>query len=199
MISKNFSSFCIISSDNPDVDVKGANLFKQHLHGQENSGRSSKRSSRRGSLAALGPTSENSRWNQRVESILVCTGVYNPENDLLVYLRNLFDANSLGSSSSGQSSVTDGTPDKELPDDNNNFDANNNELASKVHAGRSDSRQHRRSNVSMKSEDMTELRNAMSRKNSFISYFDDKLNVPDLTVNTLKDAVDYIIKSVKEA
>ena len=43
--------------------------------------------------------------------------------------------------------------------------------------------------------DKNELRNALSRKNSFISYFDDKDNIPDLTVDNLKDAVDYIIRS----
>ena len=39
-----------------------------------------------------------------------------------------------------------------------------------------------------------ELKSAMSRKNSFISYFDNKLNVPDLTVGNLLDAVNHIIK-----
>lgn len=42
--------------------------------------------------------------------------------------------------------------------------------------------------------DKNELRNALSRKNSFISYFDDQDNIPDLTVDNLKDAVDHIIR-----
>lgn len=70
-------------------------------------------------------------------------------------------------------------------------DSNNNSYISGRCMRRNDS------NVSMKAEELEELKNAMSRKNSFISYFDDKLNVPDVTVNTFKDAVDYIVKCVK--
>ena len=42
--------------------------------------------------------------------------------------------------------------------------------------------------------DKKELHTALSRKNSFISYFDNKYNSPDLTVKTLMDAVDHIIR-----
>ena len=84
--------FIFFLSDNPDVDVKGANLFKEHLQINENksSRRSSARSSRRSSYVG-----DSSKWNQKVESILVCTGVYNPDNDLLVYLRSLFNSTTI--------------------------------------------------------------------------------------------------------
>ncbi len=173
----------LLNSDNPDVDVKGANLFKEQLMAAEN--KSSRRSSRRGSVAAGGVADGGalSRWNSRVESILVCTGVYNPENDLLVYLRSLFSATSLQDS---ESSSESSSPEKELIDANNN-------AASAI------SRHSRHaSSVSLRRDDLHELKSAMSRKNSFISYFDDKLNVPDVTVNTLKDAVDYIINSIRD-
>jgi hypothetical protein len=159
--------------------VKGANLFKEQLMAAES--RSSKRSSRRGSVTAGVVAESATRWNSRVESILVCTGVYNPENDLLVYLRSLFNATSLADSNSNSEES-----EPELIDANNN-------AASAVNSNRRHG-----SSVSLKKDDLHELKSAMSRKNSFISYFDDKMNVPDVTVNTLKDAVDYIIKSIRE-
>ena len=188
--------------DNPDVDVRGANLFKEHLMMEENklsSRRSSVRSSRRGSYANLSNVSsaEQSRWNNRVESVLVCTGVYNPENDLLVYLRSLFNSsmvlpkdsnNNMSTSSSNEDTISEETSSSSS---SALVDSNNNSYISGSGLRRNDS------SVSMKAEELEELKNAMSRKNSFISYFDDKLNVPDVTVNTLKDAVDYIVKCVK--
>lgn len=42
-----------------------------------------------------------------------------------------------------------------------------------------------------------ELSLAMSRRNSFISYFDDQYNVPDHTFDNLKVAVDYIVESIE--
>ncbi len=41
------------------------------------------------------------------------------------------------------------------------------------------------SSLNLVDKDKIELKSAMSRKNSFISYFDNKLNVPDLTVGNL--------------
>ena len=38
-----------------------------------------------------------------------------------------------------------------------------------------------------------ELKKALSRKNSFISYFNNRYNIPDLTVDNLLDAVEHII------
>jgi hypothetical protein len=55
-----------------------------------------------------------------------------------------------------------------------------------------------RRNTSFNVDELKELKNALSRKNSFISYFDDRQNVPDVTVANLKEAVDYIVKSIKE-
>ena len=40
----------------------------------------------------------------------------------------------------------------------------------------------------------SELKMAISRHNSFISYFQHKLNIPDFTVNNLLDAVKYIVE-----
>ena len=88
------------------------------------------------------------RATNKVESILVCTGVYNPQNDLFYHLSHLFDESTLNSDESNESDV---------------------------------------------SLEKTELKKAMSRKNSFISYFDNKYNLPDLTVENLYDAVQHII------
>lgn len=45
---------------------------------------------------------------------------------------------------------------------------------------------------------VSELQEALSRRNSFINYFDNKLNMPDVTVPNLLDAVNYIIQSIKK-
>lgn len=45
---------------------------------------------------------------------------------------------------------------------------------------------------------VNELQEALSRRNSFINYFDNKLNVPDVTVPNLLDAVNYIIQSIRK-
>ena len=128
-----------------------------------------------------GFSEQTSKSNSRVESILVCTGVYNPENDLLIYLRSLFNS----------SSIKDG-PASQKEKEEDTMDSNNNLTNGPKSIRRHDS------NVSLNAHELMELQSAMSRKNSFISYFDDKKNVPDLTVNTLKDACDYIIKTVRE-
>jgi hypothetical protein len=44
----------------------------------------------------------------------------------------------------------------------------------------------------------TELKKAISRHNSFISYFENKQNVPDVTLNNLQDAVNYILNKELE-
>ncbi len=80
-----------------------------------------------------------------MESILVCTGVYNPQNDLQIYLKNLFDQNK--SKEKGSSDL-----------------------------------------------DKKELIDALSRQNSLINYFENKFNMPDLTVDNISEAVDHIIR-----
>lgn len=109
----------IYCRDNPEVDVKGANLYKDY------------------NVASV---------PKPVESILVCTGVYNPQNDLALSVKKLQDAK------------------KE------NVEEENGEL-----------KQQQRSHV---------------RKCSFVNYFEDSMNVPDLIVNNLNDAVDYILKNL---
>ena len=42
-----------------------------------------------------------------------------------------------------------------------------------------------------------DLQRALSRKNSFISYFDNKLNIPDLTFDNLLVAVEYIVRKIR--
>ena len=86
-----------------------------------------------------------------VESILVCTGVYNPQNDILHHLRTIVDH-------------AEGTQHNlAVPETENS-----------TH----------------------DLQSTMSRKNSFISYFDNRLNVPDLTVDNLSNAVDHILANL---
>lgn len=128
--------------------------------------------SRRHSLVVPDFFGGDPQRNKYVESILVSTGVYNPNNDLMVHLKNLFQTN-----------VEININQNE---DNYHNDHTNNTLS--VPIIKTDSNNH----FDM---DKNELRNALSRKNSFISYFDDKDNIPDLTVDNLKDAVDHIIRS----
>ncbi|CAF0747107.1 unnamed protein product [Brachionus calyciflorus] len=163
--------------DNPEVDVKGASIFKEHLHSLE--AKSSRRSSRHASCATsrrhslvVPDFSEfEFRQTKHVESILVCTGVYNPSNDLMVHLRSLFDSKICLDSNNNQA-------DGEHLNESNYFN---------VPIIKTDS-------SNQFDFDTNELRNALSRKNSFISYFDDHQNMPDLTVDNLKDAVEHIIK-----
>jgi hypothetical protein len=67
----------LIHSDNPDVDIKGANLFKEHLYDIDK-------------LKIKSTQKSNTTIESKVESILVCTGVYNPQNDLNFHLEKLF-------------------------------------------------------------------------------------------------------------
>ena len=161
-------------SDNPDVDVRGANTYKDYLLDVEN--KISK--SRRSSLADGRLQQQKADNNAPVESILVCTGVYNPQNDILFHLQNLFQNTSLA-------------------------DINNN--ASDTVGSSQSSRQNslrslrNDSNVNPSTTKQTELeardlQMALSRKNSFISYFDNKLNIPDLTFDNVLLAVEYIVR-----
>jgi hypothetical protein len=65
--------------DNPGVDIKGANLYREHLMGSSNGDRGHRHQHM---------TSVNEQ-NSVVESILVCTGVYNAQNDLRFHVRKL--------------------------------------------------------------------------------------------------------------
>ena len=56
-------------SDNPGVDIHGANVFKNQLG-----------------------DAESNMQNKHVESILVSTGVYNPQNDLRLQTKILHEA-----------------------------------------------------------------------------------------------------------
>ena len=56
---RSFILFKIYLSDNPEVDIKGANLFNMFLN-----------KNRANNIEAT---------NLKIESVLVCTGVYNPE------------------------------------------------------------------------------------------------------------------------
>jgi hypothetical protein len=195
-----------IIGDNPDVDIKGANLYKEHLDSIMGSqGRGSRRSSRRQSViedvrSAQGSGSGGRFANQAVESILVCTGVYNPQNDLIFNVRKLFNASHLSSPPLQPLNTTQ----QDLADTNNNF--MNDKLS--FNAGNADDaennsdeneraiRRHKSYN-SFENDDINqiELSHALQRKNSFISYFDDQLNLPDHIFDNLKHSVEYIIKS----
>lgn len=168
--------------DNPDVDIRGANVFKEHLHMLSETASRSSRSSRRPSIISENELRSSVYNSRQVEAILVCTGVYNPQNDMLVHLRGLFNDTGFSETSS--------------TDENNNSTK-----STSISRTDSSSRLARtESSASLSIEmDRRELRNALSRKNSFISYFDNKQNIPDLTVNNLKDAVDYIIKCCNSA
>lgn len=107
------------------------------------------------------------------EGILVCSGVYNPHNDYLFHLRNLFSQ-----------SVRLADEDAANDDDNENLT----DVSIVVPSARKSS-----STTSMSLKEQVELREALSRRNSFINYFDNKLNIPDVTVPNLLDAVNYIL------
>ncbi len=95
-----------------------------------------------------------------VESILVCTGVYSPQNDVVYNTRKQQEGK--------KENLADVYADKEGSD----------EIAVDKH----------RIKAAQKNHGL--------RKNSFINYFEDSLNIPDLTVNNLNDAVDYILKNL---
>ena len=148
--------------------MRGGNAYKEYLQNMLDAAKSKYPSSRRPSLAEIQLQlfqSNDSKANsfKQVETVLVSTGVYNPQSDLLTHLKNLFNENL----------------NKEPTTDDNNNDPQQ-ATANRV-------------------EDIekNELKFALSRKNSFISYFDNKLNIPDVTVNTLLDAVNYIVRNKK--
>ena len=100
----------------------------------------------------------------------MCTGVYNPKNDLLYHLDHLFDDTSKLHESFSDMSLK--TKTKFVLSTNNS---------------------RRKSVPNLIGLDKKELKMAMSRHNSFISYFDNKLNLPDITVGNLYNAIRHII------
>ncbi len=128
----------------------------------------------------------------KVESILVCTGVYSPESDINYHLDNLFiDINN--------------NPSMELDENGNSISCENLNTNSKsfyLNSNNSSTSSMARKRISRESSvasfasalEKNQIREALSRKNSFIQYFEDKYNTPDLCVDTLMDAVDYIIR-----
>lgn len=125
--------------------------------------------------------------NKPVEGILVCTGVYNPQNDYLFQLRSLFE----------QSVHMEG--DTNLTESNRD-DEDNKSCSSLSVFMPSMSTHKSSSSTSVLLRDpnaAAELREALSRRNSFINYFENKLNMPDLTVPNLLDAVNYILNSLR--
>lgn len=142
-----------IIGDNPEVDIKGANVFLDYLNNENPKNNLYHRHHHH--------TKQNRVSIQPVESILVCTGVYNPQNDLLFHVRKLFAHQN---QSVDQRTVPEDDALVVRPLDENE-QLNENELSE-----------------------------AFSNKNSFISYFDDKDNMPDHTFENLRHSVDYILK-----
>lgn len=154
--------------------MQGANLYKQHLHQYDCL---SRRSSRTDLIKST----------SKVESILVCTGVYNPQNDLLHHLNSLFR-----SSRSAQISTSPGNRFGSS-DNLSSSDSNLSSSSSEVNLSAPSRRQQAESVPNLHALENDELKNALSRHNSFISYFDNKFNIPDLTVDNLRDAVKHIL------
>ena len=78
--------FCVNKSDNPDVDIKGANLFNMYLK-------------------------KNRSSNVKIESVLVCTGVYNPANKKAREMVEKLDINSVSRDLSGKQKFLQTTMD----------------------------------------------------------------------------------------
>jgi hypothetical protein len=66
--------------------VRGANYFKEHLYNQQ----MRSQTGRRCSLSNIIQMEKRGKLKTKVESILVATGVYQEQNDLLFHMRNLF-------------------------------------------------------------------------------------------------------------
>lgn len=121
---KEIKKFFVIG-DNPDVDIRGANIYRQHLKTIQKK------------------TQENAKSNStdQIESILVSTGVYNSHNDVHAHFKKVIE------------SKTDLTENEKI-----------------------------------------ELKRTLSQDETFVDYFNNKENIPDLIVGNLSHAVDHIIK-----
>lgn len=207
--SERINKFYMIG-DNPEVDIRGANIFKESLIGSLETRRPSIRSSRRPSMAEylgfphLGSQSSlipSPNANKPVEAILVCTGVYNPQNDYLFHLRNLFQQTMyLGEEGSGKDDaelLTDACNTFSLTVPTTGARCSISTLPSSSSASTAVTAHKSPSSASVKSreeaQEAAELREALSRRNSFINYFENKLNMPDHTVANVLEAVTYIL------
>lgn len=155
------------------MDIKGANVFLEHLKGQT----PKKAHHHHHTIKA------NRLSQQPVESILVCTGVYNPQNDLLFHVRKLFSHKSpkpveLKSTPESREVATSCSEDSH---------ANGRVLAQ-------DEGLIEQPIEPSEELDESDLSQAFSNKNSFISYFDDEFNLPDHTFDNLRHSVDFILK-----
>lgn len=150
--------------DNPDVDIKGANLYKEHLLRLAST-------RRRPSLLW-----SHMKAFDKVESILVCTGVYSKQSCLDFHLEALL------------------LNDTDCNNNVNEEAENKNRVAFYQNSNNSSTASLNTSaNSGSVVIDKHELKRALSRKNSFIQYFEDRYNQPDLCVDNLLDAVNYIV------
>lgn len=136
-----------------------------------------------------------------MEAILVCTGVYNPQNDYLFHLRNLFQQTMyLGEEGSGKEDaelLTDACNTFSLTVPTTGARCSISTLPSSSSTSTAVTAHKSPSSASVKSreeaQEAAELREALSRRNSFINYFENKLNMPDHTVANVLEAVTYIL------
>lgn len=170
---KPINKFYIIG-DNPEVDIKGANVFLEHLN-SENPKSASMLSHRFRHHSVR----QSQVAQQPVESILVCTGVYNPQNDLLYHVRRLFSHSQL------PKSRNQSTRSEMLLDSDERMVSNESDEDDCLVAKPEEEPEQLNEN---------ELNQALSTKNSFISYFEDKFNLPDHTFDNIRHSVDYILK-----
>lgn len=175
---KEINKFYIIG-DNPEVDIKGANVFLEHLNNQT---APHSKDIHHLHLSSHHHGLKMKKSQQPVESILVCTGVYNPQNDLLYHVRHLFDHSNTHKPAIESRQVHDSCEVEDGGEENERVMVANDERL--VERPREQSEQFNEE----------ELARALSNKNSFISYFDDKLNMPDHTFENLRHSVDYILK-----
>lgn len=110
----------------------------------------------------------------KVESILVCTGVYSKQSCLEFHLEALL--------------LNDADFNNNINEDGENrvafYQNSNNSSTASLYTN---------TNCNSVVIDKHELKKALSRKNSFIQYFEDRYNQPDLCVDNLLDAVNYIV------
>lgn len=125
---KKIKKFFMIG-DNPDVDVKGANKYRQHLS------KSIPSSSDEEHVLDINHTEKTSQ----IHSILVSTGVYNPNNDIEVHIEKTL----------------------------------------------------KHATVCEKQE----MKESLLTNKSYVDYFHNQDNIPDLIVSNLSNAVDYIVKT----
>lgn len=182
--------------------MKGANMYKEHLEGTRITKVSSHQSSRKHSF--INDVGVSNVFNQPVESILVCTGVYNPQNDLLYNVRKIFNSPQMHFQNNHQHSflphqhqLHHATPQSQIHFHLDEMDqqAAGNESSSGVESSESGDNLSELSKSKSDNLDTCELSTALATPHSFISYFDDRLNLPDHIFDNLKHSVDYILKS----